>query len=294
MRWFRDTDRNDIQEELAGWPQGPLYKARSNSGTLGHGALRAAAVILGNLVVAVLSSFGGHVGNSAPGSNSTDDRADEIDDFPVMWAAPGTIARTLPWQLDPGRAKQKHYRTHAIVTDRRLVVVGLPFEERHAETVQDEVLWETPRSTISTIERRDFKDGKDVRVVFTDGSWCRLRCFRREDLTRHITDQPDPVLLDSLTPSHRRTVEVFAAAQAPDAGVPVVTRNPCGCYRVAASAPSTAHGFFGISVQSILMDANGIEVELGKYHWEDYSPDLQDELRRLRHSPPSALGSSPK
>ncbi|MFD5158391.1 hypothetical protein ACFWMJ_10010 [Streptomyces hawaiiensis] len=32
-----------------------------------------------------------------------EERDNEIDDFPVMWAAPGTLARTAPWQLDPDR-----------------------------------------------------------------------------------------------------------------------------------------------------------------------------------------------
>ncbi|WP_328495787.1 hypothetical protein OHS59_25905 [Streptomyces sp. NBC_00414] len=294
MRWFRDTERNDIQNELPGWPAGRVYAARSGGGALGLGILRTVALTLGNLVVGVISSFGGLTVDGNPGSNRTDDRVDEIDDFPVMWAAPGTIARTLPWQLDPGRAKQKHYRTHAIVTDRRLVVVGLPFKERDSETVEDEVLWEIPLSAIGTIERRNFKGSHDVKVVFADGSWCRLNSFRREGLTRHIVDQPDLVPLDSLTPAQRDTAEAFVAAQAPDAGAPVVTQNLCGCYRVAAVAPSTAHGFFGISDLDMLIDADGTEADIGEYHWEDYSPDEQEELRSARHFPPSALGDSPR
>ncbi len=55
---------------------------------------------------------------------------DELEDFPVLWAAPGTLARTLPWRLDPARSDQRRSRTHLIVTDHRLVVVGLPFNER--------------------------------------------------------------------------------------------------------------------------------------------------------------------
>ncbi|WP_212747315.1 hypothetical protein [Streptomyces montanus] len=295
MRWFRDTERNDIQSELAGWPEGPVYTARSSGGSLARNVLKGGAIAVGVVIVGILTSQGGGgVGGDGrrSGSDSSRDRADEVEDFPVMWAAPGTIARTLPWQLDPGRAKQKHYRTHAIVTDRRLVIVGLPFSEKRREIVDDEVLWETPRSTIGTIERRDFKGTNDVKVVFTDGSWCRLNCLRRERLTRHIVDQPDLVPLDSLTPAQRSTAEAFAAAHAPDAGPPVITRNPCGCCRVAALAPSAADGFFGHSDRDMLMDTDGAEVDLMKYHWEDYSPDAQQELRMLmkpRQLPPSGV-----
>ncbi|MGW3934097.1 hypothetical protein [Streptomyces phaeochromogenes] len=296
-RWFRDTERNDIQgelSELAGWPEGPVHRVRSSGGALGLNVLKGGAITVGVLIMAALSSAGGNVGGGVRGSGSgtTHDRADEVEDFPVMWAAPGTIARTLPWQLDPGRCKQKHYRTHAILTDRRLLIVGLPFAEKRREIVKDEVLWETPRSAIGTVERRDFKDGDDVKVVFTDGSWCRLTCFRRECLTRHIIDQPDLVPLDSLTPAQRGTAEAFAAAHAPDAGLPLITRNPCGCYRVAALAPSTADGFFGISDRSMVMDADGTEVDLLKQHWEDFSPESQEELRRLHHRPPSGVVSA--
>lgn len=36
MRWFRDTERNDIQGELPGWPEGPVYTTRS-TGTRSRG-----------------------------------------------------------------------------------------------------------------------------------------------------------------------------------------------------------------------------------------------------------------
>ncbi|QQM42708.1 hypothetical protein [Streptomyces liliifuscus] len=297
-RWFRDTERKDIQSELSklsSWPEGPVHKVRSSGGALGLNVLRGGAITVGVAIMAVLSSMGGNIGGGirGGGSGTTHDRADEVEDFPVMWAAPGTVARTLPWQLDPGRCRQKHYRTHAILTDRRLLIVGLPFAEKHREIVKDEVLWETPRSSIGTFERRDFKDGDDMKVVFTDGSWCRLTSLWREGLTRYTADHPDLVPLDSLTPAQRSTAEAFAAAHAPDAGPPLVTRNPCGCYQVAALAPSTADGFSGISDHSIVMDTDGAEVDFMKRHWEDFSPESQDELRRLHHRPPSGV-LSPK
>nr|WP_241267242.1 hypothetical protein [Streptomyces scabichelini] len=297
MRWFRNPERNDIQSELAGWPEGPVHRARSSGGSLTRNVLKGGAIAVGVAILGVLTSQGGGFsggGGTRSGAHKSKDQADEIEDFPVMWAAPDTIARTLPWQLDPGRAKQKHYRTHAIVTDRRLIIVGLPFSEKNTERVEDEVLWETPRSAISTLERRDFKNGKDVKVVFSDGSWCRLRAFRRECLTRYLIDRPNFVPLESLTPAQRSTAEAFAAAHAPDTGSPLVTQNLCGCYRVDALAPSMADAFFGHSDQNMLMDADGAEISLTKYHWEDFSPDSQQELRDMHHRPPSGVEASPK
>ncbi|MEU0193052.1 hypothetical protein ABZ250_24750 [Streptomyces afghaniensis] len=226
-RWFRDTERNDIQHELDGWPEGPTQRARSTGGAVAWSALRGAALAVGVLFMAFISAFGGNLSgaSSRSGTGSSNDPADEIEDFPVMWAAPGTIARTLPWQLDPARSQQKRYRTHLIVTDRRLVVVGTPFSEREYKRVDGEVLWETPRATVGKVERRDFKDGDDVKVVFTDGSWCRLRTSGRDRLMRYMVDRLDFVPLDSLTSAQGKAAEDFASAHAPDAEPPVVTRS---------------------------------------------------------------------
>ena len=60
-----------------------------------------------------------------------------------MWAAPDTIARTLPWQAYPGRFDQHHpRRMHAIVTDTRSVIVSLPFDKQNLQAINDEVLWQ--------------------------------------------------------------------------------------------------------------------------------------------------------
>ncbi|GGJ67624.1 hypothetical protein [Streptomyces brasiliensis] len=118
------------------------------------------------------------------GSDTPEDLPNEVEDFPVMWAAPGTIARTLSWQLDPGRADQKRHLTRLIVTDRRPVIVRLPFDKKNFEAIDDEVLWERPRTDISVVELKDFKDGKDFKISFVDGSWCRFRCTWQKRLTR--------------------------------------------------------------------------------------------------------------
>jgi hypothetical protein len=291
-RWFRDTGRNDIQSELDGWPKGPDYTARSTSSAVGLGAVRGAALAVGVAFSAVLSSAGGNLSgpSSSSGSRSSYDPADEVDDFPVLWAAPGTVARTLPWQLDPARRNQKQYRTHLIVTDRRLLVVDTPFHEWDTTIVDDEVLWEIPRSTVQSIERRDFKDGDDVKVVFTDGSWCRLHTRRREPLLRYLLDRLDFVPQVSLTPGQQKAVETFVSGQDPESAPPVITRSKCGCYHVDVLATSTTSSFSGVTGESTVMDEDGVEVGFEQLHWEDFSAETLRELRF--HRPPSGLPSS--
>lgn len=121
---------------------------------------------VGVAVMAVLSSAGGNVSGSAgpdSGKDTPDDRENEVEDFPVMWAAPGTLARTLPWQLDPARSDEKRYRTHAIVTDRRLVVVGLPYHKKDSKIIEDEVLWETPGPTSARSSTGTSRTGRTSR-----------------------------------------------------------------------------------------------------------------------------------
>jgi hypothetical protein len=272
MRWFRDTQRNDIQNELDGWPEGPEYTARSAGSTTGRNTVKGAAMAVGVAVMGLLSSQSGSVGpgRSDKGSDTPDDRADEVDDFPVMLAAPGTVARTLPWQLDPARSSQDQYRTHAVVTDQRLVIVGFPYIKGEERRIADEVLWETPRSGIGRVELRDFKLGNDAKIAFTDGSWIRVSSIKRERLTRYLIEPLDFIPLASLTQAQRNTAERFAAAQAPDAQPPLVKGNPCGCFRVEVVAPSTVHASFGHSGLNTVMDPNGTELRLTEYHQEDF------------------------
>lgn len=273
MRWFRDPERNDIQGELVGWPAGPTYTSHSAGGTAARNTVKGVAVAAGVAVLGFLSAHGGNLSGfsgSDRGTNTSDDQPDEVDDFPVMWAAQGTVARTLPWQLDPARSSEKRYRTHAVITDQRLLIAGLPYIKGKSYLVDDEILWETPRSSIGRVELRDFKSGLDAKVVFTDGSWCRLSSINRERLTRYLIEPLDFIPLDSLTLAQRNTAEAFAAAQAPDAELPLVKRNPCGCFRIEVVALSTVDAFFGHSGLNMVMDANGAELKLTEYHPEDF------------------------
>ncbi|MGH4032456.1 hypothetical protein ACQB60_26350 [Actinomycetota bacterium Odt1-20B] len=276
MRWFRDTERNDIQGELEGWPEGPEYTARSTSGSVARTVGRGGVMALGAAVMAVLSAAGGNLSGGSgedSGSDTPDSPADEVEDFPVMWAAEGTIARTLPWQLDPGRSNEKHYQTHMSITDRRLVVVGLPLYKKDEDRIEDEVLWETPRSTIDRAESRNFKDGFDLQIVFTDGSWCRMRStsYARRRILRYLAKQLDFVPLDALTPSQQATVEAFVTDYEPDAGPPLITQNSCGCYRVEVVLPSKVNAYFGARDWDMVMDTDGKKLELTEYHPEDLS-----------------------
>ncbi|MFF5102114.1 hypothetical protein [Streptomyces sp. NPDC000134] len=271
MRWFRDPERRDIQRDLEGWPGGPSYTARPTGETASRNTLKGVAVAAGVAILGVFTSQGGSTpgGPSEDGSDFSHDHADEVDDFPVMWAAPGTIARSLPWRLDPGRSSDKVYRTHAVITDRRLLIVGFPYIKGNDELIDDEVLFGVPRSAVRLVERRQFRHGTDAKVVFADDSWCRLESIRRNRLVRSLEKPPEFLPLASLTPAQRATAESFASAQAPDAQPPLVTRNACGCFRVDVVAPSRTDAFFGRPDLTMVMASDGTERRLTEYHPED-------------------------
>ncbi|MEV5813954.1 hypothetical protein [Streptomyces mutabilis] len=276
MRWFRDTERHDIQHELGGWPAGPSFTARSIGGSTGRQTLQGLAKGAGVAVMALLSSAGGNVSGSSvassdEGSDTPDDPADEVDDFPVMWAAPMTIARTLPWQLDPGRLDEKHSRTHLIVTDRRLVIVLLPYFKKELERIEDEAVWQCPLSDVDSVVPRNFKDGDDFTVTFVDGSWCRLTSFRRRKLMRYLVPSGELVPLDSLTPRQRDAIAVFAdEVQMPASVSPNVMRNPSGRLHVEILLPERLTSAFGASEASITVDPEGQVVDIADYLPDDF------------------------
>ncbi|MEV0170946.1 hypothetical protein AB0I00_07440 [Streptomyces sp. NPDC050803] len=275
MRWFRDTERNDIQHELQGWPDGPSFTARSTGAAAGRSAVKGAALTAGVAFMAFLSAFGGNVtgggGGGESGSDTPDAPADEVEDFPVMWAAPGSLARTLPWQLDPARRDEKRYTTHLIVTDRRLVIVGLPYDKKDLDLIEDTVLWQCARADVARLEPRNFKDGNDFTLVFADGSWCRLASFKRSRLTRYLAPPRDLIPLRSLTSQQRKTVSDYAAElQMPGSVSPIITRNPTGRFRVEILLPRRYSSAFGASEEVITMDSDGKKVSFSDYLPEDF------------------------
>ncbi|NNN35416.1 hypothetical protein HLK59_34615, partial [Streptomyces sp. S3(2020)] len=88
-----------------------------------------------------------------------------------------------PWQLDPARRPDTDV-THAVLTDRRLLVLGALDDPRDP---WEEVLWEVELSAVATVERRKYStERRDFRIVFTDGSWCRLTSRDGERLLSHF------------------------------------------------------------------------------------------------------------
>ncbi|MGD1224055.1 hypothetical protein AB9Q10_37160 [Streptomyces krungchingensis] len=183
-RSFRDHERNDIEPELPGWPPRQRFAVRGFFGRLGLHARTA----LGGLLMLPLYVIAGALGSpSSPDKRGKlEERENEVDDFPVMWAGDGETARTLPWQLDPSR---RSWRT---VTEIELGGPdGLVRMTSHEDTARgnwfvswggggkvpgsETVLWELPRKEIIGAEIKSFSMAEaDFRISFRDGSWTRL------------------------------------------------------------------------------------------------------------------------
>lgn len=188
----------------------------------------------------------------------------EVDDFPVMWAAPGTLARTLPWQLDPGRRPDTD-RTHMVVTDRRVLVLGLLND---SDDPYDEVLWETDRAAVAVVRRKRFsKYDTDFTVTFTDGSWCRLAGWNsncRDDVTRALENPLPLVPLDKLTPGQKRTVRKLLKGKEPGGGLHVY-RRPSGNFYVEYLPTDHIDPDYGMGSESFcLMGPDGEDVTYRK------------------------------
>ncbi|QKW08899.1 hypothetical protein HUT18_23475 [Streptomyces sp. NA04227] len=261
MRWFRDTERRDIQDRLPGWPAGPEFVARGKSAK----GVRGVGGVLGRIgyvaVMIVLTAAGGL--GPGPGTlGRPDEPENEVDDFPVLWGDPDSVAATLPWQMDLGR-RPRGYRTHLIVTDSRLVVVGFTT----SDTIDDEVLWEIDRARVAKVETRDFSaiplrvkdlagNQCDLRIDFTDGSWCRVASNYREDLAPYLVGSPELVPLSELTEGQRQRVDRFSENY-DLMGDPVVLRLDNGNFRMAGRGAVEVSDFSGMFAPSDLMDSQG-------------------------------------
>ncbi|MFI6858112.1 hypothetical protein [Streptomyces sp. NPDC050416] len=100
-RSFRDRERNDIEPDLPGWPPGRSFAVRGFFGKLG----RYVQTVVTGLLMLPLHIIADALGSPASPEKrgKPEERENEVDDFPVMWAGMGETARTLPWQLDPSR-----------------------------------------------------------------------------------------------------------------------------------------------------------------------------------------------
>ncbi|WP_406361034.1 hypothetical protein OID55_22895 [Streptomyces sp. NBC_00715] len=267
MRWFRDTERRDIQDDLPGWPEGPRFTARSKSDRRLRKGARFGA---GLLLVATLGVLESLAGSGSTGSvaklGTPEEPENEVEDFPVLWAAPGTLARTLPWRLDPARCPETE-RTHMVVTDRRILVLGLVDNE---DDPCDRVLWETERANIAAATRKDFgRYDRDFTITFEDGSWCRL-AGRNSDCRNSVTralEDPLPLMdPEDLTPGQQRAVQKLLEGKEPG-GTLQLYRRPSGNVYVTYRLNSRVHPTYGVTSEAFkLMDPDG---ENARFHKGD-------------------------
>ncbi|MFJ8593203.1 hypothetical protein [Streptomyces sp. NPDC093598] len=256
-RWFRDPRRDDIQGELPGWPPGPVHTLRGTGDRVARRTGRALAFgipLLANLVANIAGASGSPFG-SVPTTGTPEERENEIDDFPVMWAAPGTLARTTPWQLDPDR-RPEGYTTDLVLTSRRLLFLGT----RTGTIAKADVLAEYPREALAGARRMRFSEVEaDVKLTFEDGSWIRLFTGNPDSakrLAKVLEGTVDALRESDLTPGQRDRVTRFLAALPAGAQLPTFRRLSSGIVLAEARVPVKA-GKDLHETHSILMGPSG-------------------------------------
>ena len=209
LRSFRDGERHDIEADLD-WPPGPGFTPRDKADRAGVRAIDIALLGIPRLLsmVANVAAPSGSPFGEPSGPGKAQEPENEVDDFPVMWADPGTTARTLPWQLDPAR-RPKKYRTEFLLTDQRLLVLGA---DATVASAPAEELWQLPRDSVAAIERMHFSEnGSDVRIRFTDGSWTRWKVGEAGKLVSRFRGERRPVTEDALTLQQRERIAALMA-----------------------------------------------------------------------------------
>ncbi|MFJ3711255.1 hypothetical protein [Streptomyces sp. NPDC090053] len=260
-RWFRDAERKDIQGELAQWPSGPSFALRPTGDRAARRTGRAFLIGI-PLIVNIIAGVGGALGSpfgDVPLRGNPEERENEVGDFPVMWAAPGTLARTVPWQLDPSR-RPRGYRTDAVLTDRRFLILGT---QQGSLSKADE-LWEVPREV--TAEARQMKFSEicgDIRITFMDGSWIRLFTGSPDSsgrLAQLINGSVHGLTEADLTEGQRYRVRDFKGEIPKNAEAPTFTLLKSGIVQVECRVPAKAgQGLF--ETHSILMSTSGDAVK---------------------------------
>lgn len=253
-RWFRDTERNDIQHELPGWPEGPEYTIHTPGQQASRWAgrfLKTGVPALIGAAIEALSGTGTPINPKTLGQPT--ERENEVDDFPVMWAAPGTVARTMPWQLDPGR-RPKDHMTHTVVTDRRIVILLQGPDEKSAP----QELVSIPRDLIERAEHMKFsQDERDVRIWFRDQSWIRVRPVSPDfGFTRFVMAPPLLVRQDELNAAQRESVTKWLSRWPACDEPPLMLRLPSGNLMIQQRVPESDWGY-GYLTQSFTFGAEG-------------------------------------
>ncbi|MEU2750623.1 hypothetical protein ABZ613_30945 [Streptomyces collinus] len=183
-RSFRDRERNDIEPDLPGWPDRPPFRVRGFFGKLGVHVRSVTIRLLLLPLIIIADALGSPVWPEKRGK--PEERENEIDDFPVLWAGEGETARTLPFQLDPSRRSWRTMTEIEVAEPDGLVRIW-SYEDtmqgsRHLSwggggkvPGSEALLWTLPRSEIVGAEIKRFSlDESDFRVSFRDGSWVRL------------------------------------------------------------------------------------------------------------------------
>ncbi len=176
---FRDSGRNDIEADLPGWPPGPRFEPHTPKEQRSSGWWHKVEAAVPLLVNALSSTTGPGTNLKLPAGveSGPEEPENEVGDFPVMWADEGTVARTVPFALDPRRCPDGQ-DVHLAVTDRRMVFVA---RDRGSGEVTA-VLWQLPLEEVRETRRMRFSEQrKDVRVVFRDGSWIRLSPWAQQE-----------------------------------------------------------------------------------------------------------------
>ncbi len=256
-RWFRDPQRGDIQGELPHWPPGPVHTPRGTGDRAARRTGRALAFGI-PLIANLVANLGGAAGSpfgSAHATGKPEERENEVDDFPVMWAAPGTLARTVPWQLDPDR-RPEGYTTDLVLTSRRLLFLGT----RTGTIGKADVLAEYPRESLAAARRMRFSEVEaDVRLTFADGSWIRL-FTGNPDSTQRLAEilegTVDALPESDLTPGQRDRVTRFLADLPAGAQPPALSRLRSGIVLVEVRVPVKV-GKDVHETHSILMGPSG-------------------------------------
>ncbi|WP_405907210.1 hypothetical protein OG742_18890 [Streptomyces sp. NBC_00828] len=193
-RSFRDHERNDIEPDLPGWPPGEAFAVRGFFGKFGRYVLTVVTGLLMLPLYILASALGSPASPDKRGK--LEERENEVDDFPVMWAGVGETARTLPWQLDPSR------RTWRTVTEIEVAEPdGLVRITSYEDTARgsrflewgggekvpgsEAVLWTLPQKEIAGVELKRFSMAEsDFKISFRDGSWARLTTTSSERALR--------------------------------------------------------------------------------------------------------------
>ncbi|GAA2655793.1 hypothetical protein GCM10010400_10660 [Streptomyces aculeolatus] len=184
-RSFRDRERNDIERDLPGWPPGKPFAVRGFFRKSGLVVFMVTMRILALPFIIILDALGASP-VSEERRGELEERENEIDDFPVMWAGEGDRARTLPWQLDPSRRPWRTVTEIELGESEEFVRItsyeetspgrwGFSWGEVTTLPGSEAVLWTSPRRDIAGAAVKTFSVGQvDFTITFRDGSWTRL------------------------------------------------------------------------------------------------------------------------